>query len=173
MTASATAHDVLRDAFGRVHEALPGVLEGLDAHQLAWRPDAEANPVGWLVWHLARVQDDHLAALGDVAQVWTAQGFAERFDLPYAEDDIGFGHSADQVGAFAVQEPSLLVEYHEAVHRQTLEVLEAMSSDDLAEVVDERWDPPVTALARLVSVVGDTTQHGGQAAYVRGLLDRR
>ena len=37
-------------------------------------------------------------------------------------------------------------------------------------IVDERWDPPVTLGARLVSVVNDDTQHVGQAAYVKGLL---
>ena len=36
-------------------------------------------------------------------------------------------------------------------------------------MVDEHWDPPVTAGVRLVSVIGDALQHLGQAAYVKGL----
>ncbi len=44
---------------------------------------------------------------------------------------------------------------------------------DLDVVVDERWDPPVTLGVRLVSVVNEVNQHVGQAAYVRGLLERR
>ena len=40
-------------------------------------------------------------------------------------------------------------------------------------VVDERWDPPVTLGVRLVSVISDDLQHVGQAAYLRGLADRR
>ena len=48
-----------------------------------------------------------------------------------------------------------------------------ITDDDLDRVVDTRWDPPVTLGVRLVSVVSDTLQHVGQAAYVRGILLRR
>ncbi|QWC86022.1 DinB family protein [Nocardioidaceae bacterium] len=168
-----SAHAVLRDSFVRVHELVPSVLEWMSPDDLTWRPGAEANPVGWLVWHLARVQDDHVADLAGREQVWTARGFHDRSGLPYDPDDIGFGHSSEQVGAWRVDDLSVLTDYHEAVHTMTLEVVGAMSEADLARVVDERWDPPVTAQARLVSVIGDTTQHVGQAAYVKGLLRRR
>jgi hypothetical protein len=40
-------------------------------------------------------------------------------------------------------------------------------------VVDLNWDPPVTLAVRLVSVINDDLQHGGQAAYVRGMLPPR
>ena len=52
MTSSITATDILRDAFGRVAEDLPALLAGLDAETLLWRPDPEANSIGWLAWHL-------------------------------------------------------------------------------------------------------------------------
>jgi hypothetical protein len=72
-----------------------------------------------------------------------------------------------------VADPGLLTGYHEAVHALTRSVLERLSDDDLSRVIDERWDPPVTVAVRLVSVVNDTGQHVGQAAYVRGLIERR
>ena len=168
-----SAQAVLRDAFERVHDLVPTVLEGVSPDDLTWRPDDEANPIGWLVWHLARVQDDHVADLAQREQVWTAHGFHDSFDLPYDADDIGFGHSAEQVGRWRIEDLSLLTGYHDAVHAMTLEVVGSLGEQDLARVVDDRWDPPVTAQARLVSVVGDTTQHVGQAAYVKGLLPRR
>ena len=167
-----TATGVLREAFERVHQLVPSTLEGLSPDDLSWQPDSEANPIGWLVWHLARVQDDHVAALADRGQVWIRDGFHDRFDLPYDAEDFGYGHTPEQVRAWSVDDLSLLTDYHAAVHAMTLEVLDDMAADDLARIVDERWDPPVTAQARLVSVVGDTTQHVGQAAYVRGLLLR-
>ena len=43
----------------------------------------------------------------------------------------------------------------------------------LDRVVDEAYDPPVTLGVRMVSIVDDMVQHIAQAAYVRGMLDRR
>ena len=169
---STTPTSLLLDAFGRVHEDLPALLDGLDEQALTWRPDADANPVGWLVWHLTRVQDDHLAGVAGVEQVHTSQGFAERFGLPYDTGDVGYGQSSEDVAAFRATTGDLL-DYHAATHALTEQVLEGLGPDDYDRVVDDRWDPPVTAAVRLVSVVNDITQHLGQAAYVRGLLDRR
>lgn len=167
---STTPTSLVLDCFGRVHEDLPGVLEALDADALRWRPDPDANPIGWLVWHLTRIQDDHLADLAGVPQVWTEQGFAERFALPYDTSATGYGQSSDEVGAFRASAEDLL-DYHAATHALTEEVVRGL--DDWDRVVDERWDPPVTAAVRVVSVVNDVTQHVGQAAYVRGMLERR
>jgi hypothetical protein len=172
-TAAVSALDVLRDAFDRVHDDLPGVVDGLSTDELLWRPDPEANHVAWLVWHLARVQDDHLAGVADGEQVWTGDGWADRFALPYSTDVLGYGQSTQEVGAFRLEDPSLLTGYHEAVHEMTGSVLGSLDDAALARVVDERWDPPVTVAVRLVSVVNDITQHLGQAAYLRGLVERR
>jgi hypothetical protein len=49
----------------------------------------------------------------------------------------------------------------------------SLSEADLTRVVDRNWDPPVTVSVRLVSVIADDLQHVGQAAYVRGILQRR
>lgn len=166
------ATEVLRDAFGRVREEVSGVLSGLAPDEVLWRPDPEGNSIGWLVWHLTRIQDDHLAGVGQVDQVWTVAGWYERFGRPYQRQDHGYGHSASDVGRFAASDPALLEGYHTAVHALTLEVLDGMAATDYARIVDRRWDPPVTAAVRLVSVVSDTLQHVGQAAYVRGLLER-
>jgi hypothetical protein len=168
-----TATELLRDAFGRVRGELPPVVEGLSVEELLWRPDPGANSVGWLVWHLARVQDDHLAGIATLEQVWTRDGWAERFALPYPVADLGYGQSSDDVGAFGLSEPALLTGYHAAVHDLTLDVLDREDERTLDRVVDPGWDPPVTAAVRLVSVVGDITQHLGQAAYLRGLVERR
>lgn len=170
---AAIARALLIDAFERIHQDLPDVIGGLSKEQLLWRPDADANPIGWLVWHLTRVQDDHLAGISGHEQVWTADGWAGRFALPYPVRAIGYGQASDDVGAFSVGDPHLLAGYHAAVHAETVRVVETLSEADFERIVDRNWDPPVTAAVRLVSVVNDITQHLGQAAYVRGLLDRR
>ncbi|MBB3663388.1 putative damage-inducible protein DinB [Prauserella sediminis] len=165
--------ELLTDAFGRVREVIREVVEGLDAEALAERLDADANSIGWLVWHLTRVQDDHIADVAGREQRWTADGWFERFGLPFPPGDIGYGHSSADVAAVRVSDPDLLVGYHEAVHAQTVDYLAGITDPDLDVVVDESWDPPTTLGVRLVSVVGDTMQHAGQAEFVRGILLRR
>ncbi|RNI20749.1 DUF664 domain-containing protein [Flexivirga caeni] len=166
--------DILVDAFTRVRDELPSQLDGLSAEELRWRPAPDANPIGWLAWHLTRVQDDHLAGVGDVEQAWTSGGWAARFGLPYDEGAIGYGQTSADVGAFTVPDASLLIGYHAAVHDLSVEVVTQLHTPaDYERIVDERWDPPVTAAVRIVSVIGDITQHLGQLAYVRGLLDQR
>ena len=169
------AMDLLRDLFGRAHEAVPGLVAHLSADELLWRPDREANSVAWLVWHLSRVQDSHLTEVaGDGAQqVWTSQGWADRFGLPYDEAATGFGQTAEEVGAFVLEHPGLLTGYHAAVHVLTESVLDDLDETALDRVVDRRWDPPVTLAVRLASVAEDVAQHAGQAAYLRGLVERR
>ena len=53
--------ELLTDALDRVHEQVPGIVEGLDEDALAWRPDPGANSIAWLLWHVTRVEDDHIA----------------------------------------------------------------------------------------------------------------
>ena len=164
-----TPAELLTDAFGRIVEGGRDVVDGLDDDQLAWRPGPDANPIAWLVWHLARVQDDHVADVAGVVQVWTAQGFHDRFGLPFEPADTGYGHTSADVGRVRAG-AGLLTEYLSAVHEQTIAYLAGVTPDDLDRVVDRRWHPPVTLGVRLVSVVNDGDQHLGQAAYVRGLL---
>ena len=164
-----TPAELLTDAFDRVLETATAAVDGLSDEQLAARPARDGNPIGWAVWHLARVQDDHVADAAGTEQVWTAQGFADRFALPFHTDATGYGMSSEEVGQLRVS-ADLLTEYLRAVHDATVGYLGGLAAEDLDRIVDERWDPPVSLGVRLVSVVNDDTQHAGQAAYVRGLL---
>lgn len=157
------------DAFGRVHEVVHHVVVGLRVEQLTYRPAPDANSIGWLVWHLTRIEDDHVAALAGVPQRWTDDGWAERFGLPFPPEDTGYGQTPAEVAAVRV-DGGLLLGYHDAVHAATLAWLDGVAEGDLDRVVDRSWTPPVTAGVRLVSVIADALQHAGQAAYVRGLL---
>ena len=102
---------VVEDALARVDESLGSTLPGLDERELTGRPGPGANPVGWLAWHLTRVLDDHLATLVDGSQVW--EDWRDRFDLPYAPHDTGYGQSSDEVGAFTA-DAELLTGYWSA-----------------------------------------------------------
>ena len=168
-----TAAQVLIDAFGRIHEIVHGVVHGLSAEQLCFRVDGTANSIAWLIWHLTRIQDDHVADAARSEQVWTSQGWVDAFALPFEPFDTGFGHSSRDVGAVRVETGEPLTGYHDSVHERTVGFLEVLADEDLARIVDESWDPPVSLGVRLVSVISDDLQHAGQAALVRGVVVRR
>ncbi len=164
--------ELLIDAFDRVHGVVHRVVEGMTPDQLAFRPVDGTNSIAWLVWHLTRIQDDHVADAAGFEQAWTAGGWAERFGLPFDPSDTGYGHGSDDVEAVRVPAGPLLTGYHDAVHHQTVQYLRGLTERDLGRVVDESWDPPVTLGVRLISVISDDLQHAGQASYVRGVGER-
>jgi uncharacterized damage-inducible protein DinB len=164
------AKDILTDAFGRLPELVHAAVHDLTRDQLSWTPAPGANTIAWLVWHLTRVQDDHVADLMGTDQIYVTGDWAEHFGLPADPSDTGYGHSPAQVTAINPDGPKALEDYYRAVHDRTMQFIAGLTDDDLDRVVDKAWDPPVTLGARLVSVVNDDAQHAGQAAYVRGLL---
>ncbi len=164
--------ELLTDSFGRVRETVHNAVEGLTREQLAVQLDEQANSIGWLIWHLTRIQDDHVAGVGGFEQAWTAEGWMDRFALPFHPADVGFGHHAEQVSVVR-PDADLLLGYYDAVHERTLGYVKGLSDDDLDRVVDRSWTPAVTLGVRLVSVISDDLQHVGQAAFVRGVVLRR
>lgn len=164
---------LLTDGFHRIPEGVEAVVEGLSIDELLWRPDTDANHIAWLLWHAARQQDEQVAALGAADPAWSAQGWTDRFGLDYPEGSHGYGMSSDEVGAFRLEEPALLVGYHEAVHDLTRQVLGGFDRVAYDRVINANWDPPVTVGIRIISVLDDAIKHLGQAEYVRGLLLRR
>lgn len=166
------SNELLLYAYSQIQETLRRTLQGLTPEQLAARIGPEANTIAWLAWHLLRVQDDHIADVADVEQVWTADGWAARFDLPFPPEATGYGFSSEEVAQVRVPSADLLLEYAAAVHDRTAQFLRGLSDDDLDAIVDTRWDPEVTLGVRLVSVLSDDLQHVGQAAFLRGLLPR-
>jgi hypothetical protein len=164
--------ELLLDAFGRVQGMVHHAVAGLTPSDLAFRPDADANSIAWLVWHLTRIQDDHVADVAGTEQVWTAHRWVERFGLPFDTDATGYGQTSDEVAAVRAGVDELLG-YYDAVHAESVRFVSELAPADLDRIVDERWDPPVSLGVRLVSVVNDNIAHAGQAGYVRGLLERR
>ncbi len=166
-----TPGELLADALDRVSQHVETVLEGLGDDELAHRPGEGTNSIAWLVWHLTRIYDDHVAAAAGRDQVHVSAGYAERLGLPFDAGDTGYGHGDTEVAAVRVPGDPLGAYFRE-VHETMRPWVLALDASDLDRVVDERWDPPVTLGVRMVSVVDDLAQHAGQAAYVRGLLGR-
>jgi hypothetical protein len=161
---------LLLELYGRIPPLARDAVEGVALAKLTEPPAPEANPIAWLVWHCARVQDHHVSELLDADQVWMQHDWASRFGLDADPHNTGYGHTADDVAAVRPAEPAVLLEYLAAVDRRTRTMLQTVTPTELDRIVDTRWDPPVTLGVRLVSIADDSLQHVGQAAYVRGLL---
>lgn len=162
--------DVYLELFDRIDQHVAQAVDGLDAEQLCWTHAPEANSIGWLVWHLTRVQDHHVAELLNDEQVWVAGDHAAHVGVEADPANTGYGHTAEEVAAIRPDGPDALLAYYDAVAARTRGLVESLDAADLDRIVDRRWDPPVTMSARLVSIADDDIQHAGQAAYVRGLL---
>ena len=168
-----TTTALLIDGFGRIRDAVHHAAKGLSPEQLSACVDDGANSIGWLLWHLSRIQDDHVAKVAGTEQAWTADGWAERFGLPFEVTATGYGHTSSDVARVTGISRDRFIGYHDDVHDRTVRYLSTLTDTDLDRVVDPHWTPSVTLAVRLVSVISDDLQHTGQAAFVRGVLDRR
>lgn len=164
------AADVLVDGFDRVQKIVGSVLDGLQPSDVTARINGESNSIAWLIWHLTRIQDDHIAGVAGTEQVWTSAAWFTKFDLPFDPSSTGYGHTSEDVGAVKVESTKTLVDYHNAVHDATVPYLRRLTDHDLNRVVDMAWDPPVTLGVRLISVLSDNLQHVGQAAFAKGII---
>ena len=163
---------LLVEAFRRIPELVHGACDGLDAAGLAYRPEPGANSIAWLVWHLSRVQDDHVAKIAGMDQVWADRVWAERTGIDRDVTATGFGDTPDDVAAVVPESSEELVAYHDAVVEHTMEYLAGVDASELDRIIDRSYDPPVLVGVRLISVISDNLQHAGQARYLRGTIER-
>jgi hypothetical protein len=161
---------LLIELYGRIPPLARRAVDGVAADRLTVPPAPGANTIAWLVWHLARVQDHHVAELLGADQVWVAGDRAGRFGLDPDPSNTGYGHAPGDVAAVRPASGGVLLSYLDAVAARTDAMLADLVPADLDRIVDRRWDPAVTLGVRLVSIADDCLQHAGQAAYVRGLL---
>ena len=170
MTAST---ELLVDAFGRIPGIAQRVVRGLTPDELATQVEEGTNSIGWLIWHLTRIQDAQVAEVAGSEQVWTAAGWFDRFGLPFSAAATGYGQSQSEMAQVAGISGELLIGYYNETHERSVQFVSGLGDSDLARVVDRSWDPPVTLGVRLISVIADDLQHAGQAAFVAGILSRR
>ena len=164
--------DLLRDGFTRIRELVVISATDLDRQRLTYRPEPSANSIAWLVWHLTRIQDDHVSEIAGTEQAWVTEGWAGKFGMEPDPDNDGRGHGPEQVSALAPDSADLLVAHHEAVSDRTFAYLERVNPSELDRIIDDSYDPPVSVGVRLISVISDNIQHAGQARYLRGIVDR-
>lgn len=162
---------LLIELYERIPPLAERAVEGLDTAELTRSPAPGVNTIGWLIWHLTRVQDHHVSEILDTDQLWVQGDWAARVGVDADPTNTGYGHSAGEMRSIRPESGEALLDHLGAVQRRTITMLRNTTADDLDRVVDDNWDPPVTLGVRLISIADDSLQHVGQANYLRGLLD--
>ena len=163
---------LLTEAFLRIPGLVQAASDGLGVVDLMYRPEPGANSIAWLVWHLSRVQDDHVAEIAGTEQLWADPVWVEMTGIDRDITATGYGDTPEQVGAVIPLSSASLVAYNAAVTERTVEYLDGINDSDLDRIIDDSYDPPVSVGVRLVSVISDSLQHAGQARYLRGSIER-
>lgn len=168
-----TTAEILVEAYGRIQQLVHQSVSGIETDDLVFRPEADANSIAWLLWHLTRTQDDHVSEIAARDQIWTSGEWVGRDRLPDDPAATGFGYTSEQVAAVRPTSAAVLTGYHDAVFGATVEYLNTIDASELDRVIDRSYDPPVTVGVRLVSVLSDNLQHAGQARYVNGIVKQQ
>lgn len=163
---------LLTEAFLRIPGLVQASCDGLGVADLMYRADPGANSIAWLVWHLSRIQDDHVAEIAGTEQLWTDPVWAEMTGINRDVSATGFGDTPEHVASVVPLSSAALVAYNAAVTKRTLEYLDGANDSDFDRIIDDSYDPPVSVGVRLVSVISDSLQHAGQARYLRGSIER-
>ena len=163
---------LLEESYRRINELVHQAADGLGTDGLAYRPEPGANSIAWLVWHLSRIQDDHIANSGGFDQLWSDRTWARTTGIDRPTEALGQGDGPEDVAAIRPSDGTGLLSYHDSVMDRSLKYVAGLTVEDLDEVIDRSYQPPVTRGVRLVSVLSDNLQHAGQARYLRGMVDR-
>ena len=163
-----TLNEFLEDAFNVEHEYLMDALDDLKPDELMWRAGPEANPIGWILWHMTRVEDMWFQFfIRRQTEIWARDGWDEKFGLPAR--DNGFDHTPEQVAAFPAYNLSEMLQYGEFVRAATLSYLKTVTPEQMDEVPrDARPEMSVGRIFR--QVIGEIYQHQGHIAYLKGLM---
>jgi hypothetical protein len=164
------AKNLLSDGYRSALAVIEGVVKGLSREDLDWQPRPDSNSIGWLAWHMAREQDAAIALLLREEQLWTRDGWHDKFGRPADPKDYGTGNTPEQLAAFRSPDADTLLSYYRAVLKRSQEYILSLAAADLDQVTKFKWmQPPPTVGSWLMMIMDDCVQHAGQAGYIRGL----
>ena len=162
-----TLNEFIVDALDKENGFLLEALDGLGPDELAWQPAADANSIGWILWHMVRVEDMWIQFFAQFqTELWETEGWHEKIGLPTR--DNGFGHTAEQVNNFPGVDLGEFLRYRASVRQATLAYLDTLTPEDMERVPRERR-PEMSLGAMFRQIIGEMYQHVGHIAYLRGL----
>ena len=162
-----TLNEFIEDAFNTELEDLMDALGDLTPEEMIWRAGPEANHIGWILWHMTRVEDMWFQFfIQRQTEIWERDGWNERFGLPTR--DNGFDHTIEQVHNFPAYDLSEMLKYGEAVRSATLSYLKTVTPEQM-DMVPREARPEMSVGRIFRQVTGEVYQHQGHIAYLKGL----
>jgi hypothetical protein len=167
MTSEVTLNQFIIALLEAAYRSIKQATADLTDEQLYYQPTAEANSIAWLVWHLSRWRDAISATISGEPQIWVSEGWAQRCGM--LGERTGMGDTPAQVTAFRV-ERAVLFGYVDAAHHRTVERVAALTPTQLGQPITSYSGERRPAWRALAGVCGDSAQHTGQIAYLRGMM---
>ncbi len=162
--------EALSDARRRLHDA----TIDLTPDQLSWQPQratdpSGANSIGFMLWHIGRVEDNFVQRFIQRAdEVWAAGGWQEK--LGYETRGIGTGFSPEEAARVPAPSAEVLWGYLDDVRARTLQYLAALDWSTLTDKPRADRFPEWSIQTILRQIIAHSHQHLGQIDYIRGLL---
>ncbi|MBI3744252.1 MAG: DinB family protein [Chloroflexi bacterium] len=161
--------DVAMMSYERMWKVTDGALEGLTHEEFARRPNGHSNSIGWIAWHMARVEDRWTnMVLNKGKQLWETHGWAEKIGMPNDPNYSGGGMTPDQVQLFKTPAVQQVKDYWSAVRATTKECYAKLTPSMLDQMVQTPFRRELKVGDVISHVLCELNQHAGQVAYLRG-----
>ena len=156
----------VNECFDKLNRA----LDGLSDDELHWRPTLESNAIDWMVWHMARVEDNLVnVVLQNHDPIWMRDGWGERLGIATAS--AGAGMKMAEIRAMGRINVPLALEYYISVRNETSHYFDyVMCEADLSRVIEHTNFRSWTGGRILGRLLCEEAEHLGQIEYLRGMM---
>lgn len=150
-----------------LHQAMVNDVKILKPEQLKWKPAPKANPIGFLFWHYARVEDMMVSNWQKKTSVWEEDKWYEKLGLDAKV--YGTGFQEPDVDKVAVLPLDIVTAYADKVFRNTMVYIQSLDEDRLDFAPNP--ERPNTTIGVMVSnfIIAHGWWHLGEIRYVKGL----
>ncbi len=151
-------------------EKLNRALDGLSEDELSWQPTLESNSIDWMVWHMARVEDNLVnVVLQKRVPIWERDGWGKCLGIAYT--GAGAGMTMDEIRAMGGIDVPKVMGYYRSIRKETSGYFaNAMSEDDLSRVIEHTNFRGWTGAQILGRLLCEEAEHLGQIEYLRGMM---
>ncbi len=151
-------------------EKLKRALDGLSEDELRWQPTLESNSIDWIVWHMARVEDNLInVVLQNHDPIWERDDWDERLGI--FTTGAGAGMTMGEIRKMGQIEVPIVMQYYLSIRMETSDYFKnTMSENDLSRVIEHTNFRGWTSAQILGRLLCEEAQHLGQIEYLRGMM---